>query len=162
MDWLELKPLLDRLEDTATPREVISIIRRAKKVVYFDGGFADYIRMIIAKDLGIQPKLSVVPPIKRILLDPFLDQAYVYFLKGAFNHRKDVDMFEAYCSPLSDKYGKYLDEMSVQQRKVFSMMNEDIIAYKRKVKDQGTSMIEDALNDTIRKQVSEKGSDTTE
>jgi hypothetical protein len=161
MEWDELKPLLDRLEDTATPREVIGLIKKAKKAAHFDGGFSAYIRIIIAKDLGVQPKLNVVPPKKRTLLDPFLDIAYEYGLKGAFDHRDNPDLFMEYCSPFSDKRGKYLDEMSDKQKHVFSMMDKDIMVFKRKGK-QEPNTIEDALNDTIRKRINETSKDTSE
>ena len=161
MDWSELKGLLDRLEDTRRPAEVTDAIRKAKREAHFDGGFCAYIKMVVLKDAGVQPKLNVVPPTKRVLLDPFFDLAYECALKGAFNHRDDPEMFMAYCSPFSDKRGKYLDEMTGPQRKVIAMMNEDMLAMKKKERQQlEPNTIEDALNNTIRKTVSETGKDT--
>ena len=164
MEWNELIPLLDRLEDTKRPGEVTSAITKAKKDMHFIGGYAAFIRMVILKDAGVQPKLGVVPFAKRILLDQFLDEAYKYHLLGAFNHRDNPELFEAYCSPFSTKRGKYLDEMTTKQREVIEMMDEDIRAHKRKERkqlptDQGQSFIEDALNNAIRKRVNEEGSD---
>jgi hypothetical protein len=166
MEWDELKRLLDKLEDTRRPSVVIDAITEAKDNLRLS--FGDFIRMIILKDAGIAPKLNVVPPKKRVLLDEFLDEAYEYGEKGAFNHRDDPEMFIAYCSPYSDKRGMYLDELTKGQRTVIAMMNEDIMAYKKRGErgsQPNQSDIEEALNSVIRKKAKErreKSNDTTE
>ena len=160
MDRDELRALLNNLRNERFMSKIIDDVSKAARAGNM--GWFDFIESEILKYHGVTPKLNVVPPTKRILLDPLFDEAYKYFLLGAFNHRDDPSMFEAYCSPYSDKRGKYLDEMTVGQKHVISMMNEDIIAAKKVQRAQGKSMmIEDALNDAVRKSVRETGKDTT-
>lgn len=173
MDWSELEALLDKLEDTRRPAEITNAIRKAKRAVYFDGNFGAYIRMIILKDAGVQPKLSVVPSSKRIPLAPLLEAGYEWGNKGAFNHRNDLDLIDKmldFCDPYSKKRKQYLDEMSPGQETIIEMISEDVRRAKRMAdksidipedilhEDDGT--IEEALNNAIKAKVREKGSDT--
>jgi hypothetical protein len=157
MDRDELRALLNNLRNERFMSKIIDDVSKTARAAKL--GWFDFIEAEILKYHGIAPKLNVVPPAKRILVDSFLDEAYNYHLLGAFRHRDNPELFEAYCSPFSDKRGKYLDEMTIGQRKVFAMMNEDIIAMKKQQRGQGKSMIEDALNDAIRKKINETGED---
>ena len=161
MDRDELRAVLNNIRNERFMSKIIDDVAKAARAAGNMGWF-DFLEMEILKHHGIAPKLNVVPPTKRILVDDFLDEAYKYHLLGAFKHRDDPEMFEAYCHPMSDKRGRYLDEMTTGQRKVFSMMNEDIIAAKKRQRQRGgeSSTIEDALNDAVRKSINEKGSDT--
>ena len=160
MDRDELRRMLNNLRNERFMSKIIDDVSKAARAAGNMGWF-DFIESEILKHHGIAPKLNVVPPTKRILLDPFFDEAYKYHLLGAFKHRDDPEMFEAYCSPMSDKRGKYLDEMTTGQRKVIAMMNEDIIAAKKRQRQRSSdpNNIEDALNSAIRKKLREEGSD---
>jgi hypothetical protein len=163
MEWDELKPLLDRLEDTATPREVIRIITKAKNNPRLSLG--DFIRMIDLKDAGIAPKLNVVPPKKRIPMGPLLEEGWEWGHKGAFDHRDDPQKMIDFCSPYSSKRNKFLDEMTEGQGNMADMIYEDVSKAKAKANRKqaaGPDNIEDALNEVVRKKLREKGEDTTE
>ena len=92
-------------------------------------------------------------PKQRMLLDSFLSAAWQALQEGAFSDQPPSlqAMYEAYCSPLSDKYGRYLDEMTDKQRRTLTGMNECMIAHKhKKAQSEGSNNIEDALDNAIK------------
>lgn len=161
MEWNELVPLLDRLEDTKRPGEVTSAITKAKKDMHFIGGYAAFIRMVVLRDAGVQPKLNVVPPNKRVPMEPLLEDGWIWGHKGAFNHRTDPQKLIDFCSPYSSKRDKFRDELTEPQKNMSEMIYEDVEAAKRRERQSvnGPNTIEDALNDVVRKKLREEGSD---
>ena len=158
MDRNELRAKLNNLRNERFMSKIIDDVSKAGRVAGIDGWF-DFIESEILKHHEVKPKLSIVT--KRVLLDPFLDEAYECTKAPGFAYRMDPQMFEDFCHPFSDKRGKYLDELSDKQRTIVTMMHEDVSKYKRLIK-QGQSTIEAALDNVIRKRASEKGSDTPE
>ena len=100
----------------------------------------------------ISPPASTAPR-PRMLLDKFLYDAYQALQDGAFDDQPPhiKAMYEAYCTPPNDKYGRYLDEMTEKQRRTLTGMNECMIAHKyKKSQLEGSSNIEDALDNVIK------------
>lgn len=157
MDRNELRKLLNNLPNERHMSKLVDEVARAQRVAGIDG-WLDFIEMEILKHHEVIPKLSVVPPKKRLLLDLFFDEAYEYALQGAFKHRDDPDMFMAYCSPFSDKRGRYLDEMTSGQRTVIAMMNEDIMAHKKRNRQRAEKQdtIDDALDNAIKERMRDR------
>ena len=113
MDRNELRAKLNNLRNERFMSKIIDDVFKAGRAVGIDGWF-DFIESEILKHYEVKPKLSIVT--KRILLDPFLDEAYECTQTPGFAYRMDPQMFEDFCHPFSDKRGKYFDELSDKQR----------------------------------------------
>jgi hypothetical protein len=166
MDRNELRAKLNNLPRERFIYSIIDDVAKAQRAAGFqDPAWFDFIEREILKYHEVAPKLSVVPPTKRIPMAPLLEDGWEWGHRGAFDHRDDPQKLIEFCSPYSAKRNKFFDELTEGQQNLSEMVYEDVSRAKARASKKQISEpnnIEDALDNAIKQRTRrrETGEDT--